>query len=153
MTSCTRESSLIACCALLQLRADVSRLSDAEGKASDAQQQLLAAQQECARLSGQLEAKAHHVSTLESELATARQQDAAAGATQHKLQQDLAAAHAESKKLQGQLAELATIKSRIQQLQQQLSESGQRENELVQQQAAAQQEVARIGGQVCLGPS
>eukprot|EP00878_Enallax_costatus_P026595 GHUV01028546.1.p1 GENE.GHUV01028546.1~~GHUV01028546.1.p1 ORF type:complete len:721 (+),score=264.72 GHUV01028546.1:893-3055(+) len=134
--------------AIAQLRADVQRLSDAEGRASDAQQQLLAAQQECARLSGQLEAKARHVSTLESELATARQQDAAAGAAQHKLQQDLASAHAESKKLQGQLAELASIKSRVEQLQQQLSEAGRRESELMQQQAAAQEEVTRIGSQL-----
>jgi chromosome segregation ATPase len=133
---------------LLQLRKDVERLTAAESRSATAQQQLLAAQQEAARLSGQLEAKARHIASLESELAQAQQQQGISTASQQKLQQDLAAAQAEVGRLQGQVTEVIKLRTEVNRVQVQLDGAGQREAQLLQQLQEAQQASSQLTGQV-----
>lgn len=133
---------------LLQLRKEVARLADAEDRSADAQAELQAAKQDAARLQGQLEAKSRHITTLEAQLAAARDGEAAGAAGQQQLKQELASAKAEAQRLRGQLGEAERLQQQLQQLQDQLAEVGRREAAALAQKSAMQQEVNRLAGQV-----
>lgn len=133
---------------VLQLKAEVARLKDAEARVSSTRADLLAAQQEVAHLKGQAEAKDRNAADLESELRTLRQQQSSASAAQLKQQQELDVAKAEIARLQGQLGAAGRLQSQLDGLRSQLAEATERESTLQQQKAAAEQEAQHKAAQV-----
>jgi len=133
---------------LLQLRAEVTRLSDADSRVSSSRAELLSAQQEVARLTGQAEAKDRHAASLESELRQLRQQQSQATAAQQAQQQELDVAKAEVARLQGQLGAAGRLQTELEGLRAQLTQAAQRETALQQEKAAAEQEAQHKASQV-----
>lgn len=133
----------------LQLRAEASRLSDAEARASSSRAELLSAQQEVARLTGQAESKDRHAAGLENELRQLRAQQGEATAAKQAQQQALDVAKAEVARLQGQLGAAGRLQGELEGLRAQLAEAAQRETTLQQHKEAAEQEVQLKATQVC----
>jgi chromosome segregation ATPase len=139
-----------------QLRAEVARLQDAEGRATSSRAELLAAQQEVARLRGQAEAKDRHAAGVEGQLQSLRQQHSEAAAAQAAKQQELDVARADLARLQGQLGAAGRLQGELDRLKTQLADAAQRETLLQQQAAAAEQEArqkaaqVRVGARVCV---
>lgn len=134
---------------ILQLKAEVSRLSEAEASATSTRSELLAAKQEAAHLKGQLEAKDRTAAGLENELCTLREQQKDAGAAQHKQQQELDVVRAEVARLQGQLGAAGRLQGQLGDLLEQLAAATQRETTLQQQKAVAERDAQQKATQVC----
>eukprot|EP00879_Flechtneria_rotunda_P026395 GHRR01028142.1.p1 GENE.GHRR01028142.1~~GHRR01028142.1.p1 ORF type:complete len:811 (+),score=359.13 GHRR01028142.1:614-3046(+) len=138
---------------VVQLEAKVRNLSDIEVRASAAEQQLLHAKQEIARLTGQLDARSRQASVLDLELTQLRQSEAQGSTARQDLQRQLAETRGQTQHLQMQLAAAQNAAGELQQLRGQLADAARREAVLQQEKAAAQEKATSLAAQLSAGES